>query len=178
METRVCRTYKKIVLGALLVPLLMVWPAMAAASLGGVELTSYRDLHGQTEYGALFLNVGQFNTAGSRSHRRFREVVGSGEFASLPSQRGFCFAFNHFGSEAAAGSWRTYAAKTIKTKMDGSTYEENFSGRYQITSEIVARDLPDFCISGLNDVAKLEIQFSGEDGGGFNRTISFKIEPW
>ena len=74
----------------------LTMPAVQAASLGETMLTSFRDMHRDTDFGTWFLQVGAFRAREGRDMRNFKEIVGTGEIDGLPDQRGYCFVTNNF----------------------------------------------------------------------------------
>jgi hypothetical protein len=144
-----------------------------AAELGS-KFDSYRDLHGNTQYGSLFFNTGSIRLADSRSRKRFVEITGAGEL-NLPSQEGYCFVFNHYGSPSGTGVNQKYSIKISKVFTDGRQTEQKLAQDYAPTDDVVSSRLPDWCIAGVSSVSKISLEFTSDDGY-FNRTIAVSIK--
>ncbi|AXK79528.1 hypothetical protein DW352_02735 [Pseudolabrys taiwanensis] len=145
-----------------------------AAELGR-SFDSYRDLHRDTQYGSVLFNEGSIRLRESRSKKRFREIVGSGEIR-LPSQEGYCFVINHYDSpNGKNGSDQKYRAKISKEFADGRTTEEPLERTFSPTDELVSANLPDLCVAGIVNASKVTIAFSSDDGY-FDRTIFFSLK--
>jgi hypothetical protein len=148
-------------------------PAMAAEL--GQAFDSYRDLHRDTQYGALFFNEGSIRTVESRSKKRFKEIVGAGEL-KLPQQEGYCFVVNHYGSpNDTTGINQKYRAKLSKLLSDGRTTTETIERIFAPTNDLAASKLPDFCVAGIANATKVTVDLSSDDGL-FDRTISFSVQ--
>jgi hypothetical protein len=146
----------------------------AIAAERGDKFDSYRDMHADTQYGSLFFNEGSIRLLDSRSRKRFVKITGAGEL-SLPSQEGYCFVFNHYGSSSGTGVNQKYRLKISKVFADGRNKEEKLVGDYAPTDNVVSSRLPDWCIAGLLNVSKVSLEFSSDDGY-FDRTISMSIK--
>jgi len=138
------------------------------------KFDSYRDMHAGTQYGSLFLNDGSIRLLDSRSRKRFVKITGAGEL-NLPSQEGYCFVFNHYGSSSGTGVNQKYRVKISKVFTDGRNTEEKLVGDYAPTDNVVSSKLPDWCIAGILNVSKVSLEFSSDDGY-FDRTISISIK--
>lgn len=136
--------------------------------------TSYNALHTQTDYGSLFLNEGHFRINDSRRNKDFIEIEGNGDVA-LPKQRGYCFAFNHYGSPYGDNVAHRYTVKISKQLADGSWSEEEFTRSYRTTAKSWSGDLPDLCISGLAQVSAMKLSLSSTDGTYFNRQLTIAL---
>ena len=145
-----------------------------AAELGQ-KYTSYLDMHKETAYGSLFFNEGAIRERDSRNRKRFAAIKGNGD-VDLPSQQGYCFVFNHYGRGETATATFQYRAKITKEFKDGRKTEQTISRPYSPTDDPVSPNLPDLCVSGLNNVSKVSIDFSSDDGDNFSWTISFAIK--
>jgi hypothetical protein len=154
----------------MLAALVIVAPTTTLPAELGEKYTSYRNLHRDTDYGSLFLNVGHFRVTDSRHNKDFREILGDGNL-QLPEQRGYCFVLNHFGSPNGPQRNHYYSWKIEKTSRDGQITVESDRRSYDATDNIVSGKLPDLCISGLRNVATLQIAFSSTDGTYFDRSI-------
>lgn len=153
---------------------LLAWVSPGFAASLGEEYTSYRNLHVNTDYGALFINVGHFRTRSHDANKDFREIVGGGDVMGLRPQRGYCLAFNHY-EPSRAGERHRYSYEITKVKTDGTQTVERGSGRFVVTSKSWSSDMPDLCVSGLWSVERLIITFTSTDGDRFDRTVAFEV---
>jgi hypothetical protein len=148
----------------------------AAAADLGKRYESYLDMHQETAYGSLFFNDGAIRYKDSRTRKRFLTISGDGD-VSLPSQQGYCFVFNHYGSpNAKPNVTLKYGAKIVKLLKQGTKTEEIFSGTYSPTDEPTSSILPDLCVSGIHNVSKVDIDFNSDDSAHFNWKISFAVK--
>jgi hypothetical protein len=152
----------------------MFAPQAFAAELGQ-KYTSYLDMHKETAYGSLFFNEGAIRERDSKNRKRFAAIKASGDL-DLPSQQGYCFAFNHFGRDEPTTATFQYRAKITKEFKDGRKTEQTISRPYSPTDDAVSPNLPDLCVSGLNNVSKVSTDFSSDDGDSFTWAISFAIK--
>lgn len=156
------------------VALLAFGGAGDAAELGA-RYTSYRDLHQETQYGSLFLNEGSIRYRDSRQRKRFVLITGDGAL-KLPVQQGYCFVFNHYDSPTGNDVPHIYRAVIRKSFSDGRETEDSLERTFSPTSSVVSADLPDLCISGTNNVARIDLEFSSDDGSNFDWKISFALD--
>lgn len=154
----------------------IVAPSPSVAARLGNEYDSYRNLHRETDYGSLFINIGHFRTEDSRRNKDFREIVDDGAL-ELPEQRGYCFVINHYGSPNGAPRDHYYSIRIEKTLRNGQVTNETKRSAYKTTNYVLARKLPDLCISGLWNVVKLRVSFSSTDGDYFDRSIVISRQP-
>jgi hypothetical protein len=145
-----------------------------AADLGQ-KYTSYLDMHRETSYGSLFFNEGSIRESDSRQRKRFVAIRGSGDI-NLPPQQGYCFVFNHYGRDQKSEASFQYRAKITKEFKDGRRTEQLVSRSFAPTDDPVSSILPDLCVSGINNVSKVSIDFSSDDGDSFNWTVSFAVK--
>lgn len=147
----------------------------SAAPLGK-RYASYVSMHRSTEYGSLFLNEGSATLEQSRARKRFVTVTASGD-VTIPSQRAYCFVFNHYDSPTGNDTIkRTYRANIKKVFANGTETLEPFEGTYTPTKKLWSTDAPDLCVRGLRDVKKLSLEFSANDGKYFDWTIAFETK--
>jgi hypothetical protein len=156
-----------------IVLLALTWPGAAAAADRGAKYDSYRDMHSGTQYGSLFFNEGSIRLQDSRSRKRFVLITGAGEL-NLPSQQGYCFVFNHYGSPDGNRASQKYRVKITKLLLDGSSKEQKLERDYAPTNDVVSSVLPDWCIAGTSNASKVSLEFSSDDGY-FDRAISFSV---
>jgi hypothetical protein len=154
---------------------LAILATQAFAAELGQKYTSYLDMHKETAYGSLFFNEGSIRERDSKTRKRFAAIKGSGDL-DLPSQQGYCFVFNHYGRGETTTATFQYRAKITKEFKDGRKTEQTISRPYSPTDDAVSPNLPDLCVSGLNNVSKVTIDFSSDDGENFSWTISFAIK--
>ena len=148
----------------------------AAAADLGKRYESYLDMHQDTAYGSLFFNEGAIRIIDSRQRKRFIMISGDGDL-NLPSQQGYCFVFNHYSSPTAKPDVTLrYGAKIIKHLKDGTQASEVFDGAYSPTNKPTSSNVPDLCVSGIRNVAKISIEFSSDDGTHFSWKISFAVK--
>jgi hypothetical protein len=138
-----------------------------AAELGS-RFDSRDGMHRNTPYGALFFNEGATHKVQNRSVRNYVMVEGEGDLA-LPRQAGYCFLFNHrlLGGHNLL---RTYRAAIIKWKTDSRQPVDSAGGSFVRNGDNPSNIPPDICISGLQDVTRVEIEFSFD---GTLRRIAF-----
>jgi hypothetical protein len=163
--------------GALLAGLVLS-PHVASAQMNSValgeQIGSYRDLHTKTAYGSLFFNRDAIRYSDSRALKRFEPIPSDGEL-DLPSQQGYCFAFNHFGSDHpnTAVSYQAKITKTFRT--DPTNTEQIVERSFTATSDEPSGDLPDLCISRVNRLLRVEVEFSSSDTS-LDWTIGFDVK--
>lgn len=140
----------------------------------GQSYMSCRDLHKQTRYGSLFLNVGHFLPSASKNNRDYQIINGNGDLRGLPDQEGYCFVFNHY-SESTAGRPHHYTAVITKRKRDGNSSQENVRRPYKPTDSRTSCRLPDLCVVPSEQVKGINIRFSSTDKDYFDRNISLRL---
>jgi hypothetical protein len=150
--------------------------AQAAAAELGQRFDSYLDMHQGTAYGSLFFNEGSIRYQQSRQRKRFVAIRGNGAL-NLPSQQGYCFVLNHYDSPTGKNNVEIrYRTKIVKWFADGTETEERIERPYTPTTNSVSPNLPDLCVSGIQNVLKVAIEFNSDDGKHFDWSISFAIK--
>jgi hypothetical protein len=118
----------------------------ATAAELGQRYDSYRDMHKLTQYGTLFFNEGAIRSEESRALKRFIEISGAGDL-KLPSQKGYCFVFNHYAGSNNNFTSHTYQGKISKRFEDGRQTEEVVGSTFTPATHDWSSNLPDFCIT-------------------------------
>lgn len=166
----------KSVLAAVLASIPLVASDAHSAALS-TKYGSYRDLHRDTAYGSLFFNAGAATSADNAWRKRFTMIVGDGSL-NLPSQIGYCFVFNHYGSTNGDNQQWTYSGTIHKHFTDGrDDTDQVVPGTFTSTNSVISSSFPSLCINGgLNNVDQVSVSFtSTEPGQPFQRTISFRV---
>lgn len=136
---------------------------------------SYRDLHQNTRYGALLFNKGAIRDIDNRSRKNFFEVEDSGQ-VKLPPQSGYCFVFNHYTGDESSLSQHSYSAKIIKIFSDGRKSTKQIITRtFTPTNDIYSSSFPSLCVTVVQKLRRVEIEFTSDSGDDFNWNISFDV---
>lgn len=163
----------------LLHSLALILMAFASNSARSAELgqhyDSYRDMHEQTGYGSLFFNQGAIRHTDNLSLKRFVAIIGDGEL-TLPSQDGYCFVFNHYQSPNGNSASHKYQGKISKWFKDRRRTIQIIRNTFTPASQSWSSDLPDLCFTGIDNVARISIEFSSDDDSYFNRNVSFSLK--
>ena len=155
----------------------MTWIASdAMAAELGQHYDSYRDMHTRTQYGSIFFNESAIRKEDSRKLKRFVAISGDGQLNNLPSQQGYCFVFNHYGSPNGSSTSHTYQGKISKWFSDGKHTEQVVKSTYTPASHEWSSDLPDLCVTNIRRATKVEIAFSSDDDSYFDWNIAFAIK--
>ena len=169
----------KHVIAAVFAGAIPFWVLLGSAKEDGAAFgrpySSCRDMHEQTRYGSLFLNIGHFRPSDSKRNRDYQLINGNGDLGGLPEQPGYCFVFNHY-NENTAGQSHYYTATITKRKKGGSSSQESLREPYKPTDSLTSCRLPDLCVVASEEVEGIDIRFSSTDGDYFDRNISLRLD--
>lgn len=154
--------------------LVLITSTPALAEMNLTPLTSYRDMHRDSDYGTLFFNKDAVNPSQNKWKKSFFEILKDGHL-TLPKQRGYCFLLTHYRSGSQETGSFHYKVRIKKTFRNGKSKSEIHSSQFVPTPLYNSNKFPDVCVSGLRGVKNVELEFSTTDPRILKWNISFSV---